>query len=79
MKNLKHSTKIGSESFNPEEEKRKELLKRFGLDSKYIQPPTGKPIKSQNSGGDVDSDVDAWNKSGYVDYMENQREKGWKT
>ena len=27
----------------------------------------------------VDSDIKAWEESGYIDYMSHQREKGWKT
>ena len=27
----------------------------------------------------IDDDIAAWKESGYIDYMSNQREKGWKT
>ena len=54
-----------------------------------MDKPTGKPVVASDDAADGNNNDDGdgeedeaekiWLKSGYIDYMENQRKEGWKT
>ena len=72
--NISSNTSTVNISEKVDDDKRKAFLKRYGI--KSTEKPAGKSVKivSKVSSDDL-SDIEAWKESGYLEYMENQREK----
>lgn len=54
----------------------------MGKEGKKSEKEMIKKIKGgekKEKESNVDDDIAAWEESGYIDYMSNQRDKGWKT
>lgn len=54
----------------------------MGKEGKKKEKEMNKKIKGgekKEKESNVDDDIAAWEESGYIDYMSNQRDKGWKT